>query len=151
MQTQDKDLEAWPPRRLPESETAYRVGRCRALLARLHPEAEGLLLSSKTHQLWLTGTAGAGLLWLPLEGEPVLLLRKGSARGRAESSLKHVLPFVSYREIAGLCAEAGSPLGSTIAVDKNAFSWGMADMLKGRIKCAETLAGDDVLSRARAA
>ena len=85
---------------LPLAECEARHARVRKLLARLQPEAHGLLLSDKVHIYYLTGCLGTGLFWLPREGEPVLLLRKGVERARVESPLSHILPFVSYREIS---------------------------------------------------
>ncbi len=135
---------------LPLSECEARCNRCRELLARLQPEADGLLLSDKVHIYYLTGTLGTGLFWLPLEGEPVLMLRKGTERARAESPWRHILPFVSYREIPALAAEAGSPLGKVLAVDKDNFSWTMAEMLQKRLPNCRYVAADQVLNRARA-
>ncbi len=136
--------------RLPLSECQARAARCRRLLAERHPEASGLLLCSRVQIYYLTGTLGAGLLWLPLEGEPVLMLRKGVARARLESPLTHILPFRSYRETAALCRDAGSPLGDVVAVDRNAFSWTMAEMLAQRLPGVRFIGGDDVMDRARA-
>ncbi len=136
--------------RLPLSECQTRIARCRRLLAGRHPEAQGLLLCSRVQIYYLTGTLGAGLVWLPLDGEPVLMLRKGCARARLESPLTHILPFRSYREVADLCRDAGSPLGTVIAVDKNAFSWTMADMIAKRLPGVRFVGGDDVMARARA-
>ena len=102
---------------LPLAECEARHARVRELLARLQPEAHGLLLSDKVHIYYLTGCLGTGLFWLPREGEPVLLLRKGVERARVESPLSHILPFVSYREIPSLtkpypalCLLQGNPL-----------------------------------------
>lgn len=134
----------------PVSEYTLRLARCRHLLASLCPEADGLLICDKVHIYYLTGTLGTGLFWLPREGEPVLLLRKGTERARLESPVRHILPFVSYRELPGLTASVGSPLGTVLAVDKNKFSWTMADMLQKRLPSLRFVGADDVLARARA-
>lgn len=135
--------------RIPMAELALRHAACRRLLQHEAPEASGLLLCSRVHIYYLTGTLGWGLLWLPLEGAPLLLLRKGLARAALESPLQAV-GFSSYKEVAGLCAHMGSPLGSVLAVDKNAFTWSMAEMLQSRIPERRFVAGDAVLAKARA-
>ena len=61
-----------------------------------------MLVTSRLGIYYLTGTLGWGLVWLPVEGEPVLLLRKGAERAQMESPLRHILPFKSYKEIASL-------------------------------------------------
>lgn len=131
-------------------ELSLRHARCRRLLAALCPGAEGLLVCGKANIYYLSGTGVDGLLWLPLENEPVLLVRKGLGRAVDESPLARIVAYRSYREIAKRCAEAGSPLGRHLAVDKNRFSWAMADMIASRMPGVEFLAGDAVLSRARA-
>lgn len=134
---------------LPLAECEARHARVRELLAWLQPEAHGLLLSDKVHIYYLTGCLGTGLFWLPREGEPVLLLRKGVERARVESPLSHILPFVSYREIPSLTHDAGSPLGEVLAVDKDNFSWTMAEMLQKRVPNACFVAADGIMNRAR--
>ena len=134
---------------LPLAECEARHARVRELLAWLQPEAHGLLLSDKLHIYYLTGCLGTGLFWLPREGEPVLLLRKGVERARVESPLSHILPFVSYREIPSLTHDAGSPLGEVLAVDKDNFSWTMAEMLQKRVPNVRFVAADGIMNRAR--
>ena len=135
---------------VPAEEIVFRHARCRTLLRSLAPDAGGLLIVSRLNIYYLTGTMGWGLLWLPLEGEPILMVRKGRERALAESPLLHVVSFKSYKEVPGLCAEGGSPLPPVVAVDKNGFSWSMAEMLQSRVGAVRFVAGDAVLTQARA-
>ncbi len=134
---------------LPAAEALSRAERCRTLLRKRHAGAGGLLVTGRANLLWLTGSLCAGLLWLPLSGEPLLFLRKGLERARAESPLRLVFPFVSYRELPALAAEAGSPLADRLAVDKSALSWAQAERLMKRLPGIVLENGDDVLVRAR--
>ncbi|MFQ8735208.1 MAG: aminopeptidase P family N-terminal domain-containing protein [Bilophila wadsworthia] len=135
------------PDLLPLGEIEFRYARCRRLLRTLAPDAGGMLVTSRLGIYYLTGTLGWGLVWLPVEGEPVLLLRKGVERAQLESPLRHILPFKSYK-ITSLCA-GGSPLSSVIAVDKNGFNWSMARCCKAVWKVCVHLC-DAVLAQARA-
>lgn len=135
--------------RIPALELASRHARCRDLLARLAPEAGGMLVSSRLEIYYLTGTLATGLFWLPLCGEPVLLTRRGVERARLESSLRLIAPFHSYRELAGICAEAGSPLPPCIAVDKAGLSWSMGELLQKHLPRARFVSCDLVLRKAR--
>jgi Xaa-Pro aminopeptidase len=56
--------------------------------------------------LWLAGTRQNASLWVPLEGEPALLVRKSLERARAESPLPRVIPFPPSRELAALVGPA---------------------------------------------
>lgn len=136
--------------RLPDAEAQRRWEHCRRLLARFAPEASGLLVFSRLNIYYLTGTLGAGLFWLPRAGKPVLLLRKGMERAALESPVPVLRPFRSYREVAGLLAGAGSPLGDMTAAEMTGLSWALADALRERLPDVRFVPGDMVLTRARA-
>lgn len=130
-------------------EAALRRGKVLALLDRLLPEADGLLVTGKANVFYLSGTMASGLFWLPREGAPILFVRKGEERARAESPIERIASFKSFRQIAQIAEELESPLGHALAVDKENFSWSMADMLLKRMGSIRFLSGDDVLVRAR--
>lgn len=136
-------------RTMPSSEAARRQDRFRSLLGREHPQAGGLLCSGKVNIYYFTGHLGSGLLWLPLEGSPVLMLRKGTERAAEESPVCTVLPFRSFREIPKLCLEAGSPLSPNIAVDADAFSWTTSRMLESRLPGRTFTPADDTIYECR--
>ncbi len=135
--------------RLPDAEIRQRMRRCLRHLAETAPEAGGLLVHGRTNVYYLTGTLASGLLWLPLEGAPVLLVRKGLARARLESPLERIVRFTSFSEISGIAADAGSPLPRVLAVDKEGFSWTMAEMLASRLKGIEFADGSQAIALAR--
>jgi Xaa-Pro aminopeptidase len=93
-------------------ELQTRWDRCRRLLHQHLPHAEGLLVFSRLNIYYLTGTFGNGLFWLPLEGEPVFLCRRGCDRAKMESLVRNIVPFYSYKEPRALRngVAAGKPL-----------------------------------------
>jgi len=135
--------------RVPRAELEARWARCRALLDELCPGASGLLAFSRVNLYWLTGTLANGLCWLPAEGEPVLLSRKGIERARLESSLTCILPFRSYSPLAGILAEAGSPLGDSVAVECAGLSWMLGQKLEQALAPRRLLPGDRILAMGR--
>ena len=137
--------------RLSSSELALRQARCRALLAERLPDAAGLLIFSRLNIYYYTGTLGSGALWLPREGEPVLMVRKGIERCVLESPLAHIAAFASFGDIPKLCAAAGSPLpqGAPIATEMGALPWSLANLLQSRLTGCTFVAGDGVLANAR--
>ena len=101
---------------IPREELERRWTRCRKMLAAHAPRAQGLLAFSRVSLYYFSGHLGNGVFWLPLEGEPVLLCRKGVERARLESTVSHIHEFRSYKDISGLLAEAGSPLARTVEI-----------------------------------
>lgn len=108
---------------MPRAELELRWARCREMLGRFAPGAEGLLVFSRVSLYYFTGHLGNGMFWLPLEGEPVLLCRKGLERARLESPVTHMCEFRSYKDVEGILSDAGSPLGGTVAVQMNGLPW----------------------------
>ncbi len=123
---------------LPLEEAQQRHEKCRQELAIQAPHATGMLLFSRTNIYYLTGTRANGILWLPREGEPVLMVRKGLERCRLESPLQHIVPFKSYTNLPQLCENAGSPLitehNATVGTEMRALPWSLAEMLVERLQ-----------------
>lgn len=134
---------------VPQAEIERRQERCRWELAGVAPEAGGLLVFSRLNIYYLTGTYGAGVLWLPLEGDPVLLCRRGIERARLESPLANILPFRSFRDLPGVLASAGSPLSATAAAEMGGISWALGRTLAEHLAAARLVPGDRALSLAR--
>jgi Xaa-Pro aminopeptidase len=88
----------------PAAEVARRLDLLQRALASLG--LEGALVLQAVDVLWLSGTRQTTALWVPVEGEPVLLVRKSLTRARAESPLARVVPFPPSRELAGLVGPA---------------------------------------------
>jgi Xaa-Pro aminopeptidase len=99
---------------------------------------------------YLTGSTAIGVCWLPLEGEAVLAVRKAPDRARLESPLRRITAFHSYRELAGLCAEAGSPLSPVLGVETKGVSWEQGLRLSKHLGDRILEPADMVLAQARA-
>ena len=134
---------------LPASEILARLAACRKLLAQRQPEASGLLLFSRLSIYYLTGTLANGVFWLPLEGEALLLVRKGRERCLLESPATNTLAFRSYSELAALCSEAGSPLGPVVAAEMHALPWALGNLLQSRLGNVRFVSDDQLVAFAR--
>jgi Xaa-Pro aminopeptidase len=84
----------------PAAESARRLDLLRKGLA--GQGLEGALLLQAVDVLWISGTRQNAALWVPLEGEPLLLVRKSLERARSESPLSRVVPFPASKDLAGL-------------------------------------------------
>jgi Xaa-Pro aminopeptidase len=136
--------------RMPMEELSRRHAACRGHLARIAPEAGGLAVFSRMAIYYLTGTWGNGVFWLPVEGEPVYLCRRGIERARLESPLSAMFPFKSYSELPSLLAEAGSPLSAVAAAEMSGLTWALSNLLLSRVKGVRFVPGDAALAKAMA-
>src|SRR3972149_4489699 len=65
-------------------------------------EIESLLVIQKMDFYYLSGTTQEGLLFVPLEGKPLLMIKRELERARVESPIQDVVPLKSNREIPSL-------------------------------------------------
>lgn len=135
--------------RISLAELELRWERCRVLLRELTPEAGGLLVFSRMNIYYLSGTWANGVFWLPLSGEPALMVRRGLGRAKLESSCETILSYRSFRDLPGLTQEAGSLLSATIAAEMAGLSWSLGQGLARNLNAHVFVSGDAVLQRTR--
>jgi Xaa-Pro aminopeptidase len=137
------------PENLSLHELEQRWNRCRTLLKTYIPGAQGLMVFSRLNIYYFSGTFGNGLLWLPLEGYPVLLCRRGRERAQMESPMEHIYPFHSYKDIEVLLRSAGAPLPGAFAVEMNGLSWALGNSFSKYLSGFKHLPGDKVIAMTR--
>ena len=135
---------------LSETELGLRRASCLDRLARMYPEAGGLLIFSAVNIYYLTGFMGTGALWLPLAGDPLLLLGKGLERARLDSPHTPSAPMPCMRDLPGIARACGLDLPGTIAADMSGLSWALADDLRAALPECVFLPGQGILSDCRA-
>lgn len=135
---------------IPLTELSSRWERCRGLLRQFIPQASGLLVFSRLNLYYFTGSFANGLFWLPLEGEPVLLCRRGIERARIESPIRHLYPFQSYRDIEGILTGLKCPLPALIGAEMNGLSWALSNTLLKHLGGHQFIAADRVIGMCRA-
>ncbi|MCJ2164014.1 MULTISPECIES: Xaa-Pro peptidase family protein [unclassified Pseudodesulfovibrio] len=135
--------------RIPAAELTRRQDAVRKHLQEIAPQAGGILVFSRLNIYYLTGTFGQGVLWLPMSGQPVLLLRKGVNRAKLEAGVEHILSFKSYSELAGLCSDVGSPFTGTVAAVMSGLTWQLGSMLAAKLKGYTIVPGDHAVALAK--
>ena len=83
--------------KIPSREIAERLSGFQAELQR--NQIDGALIVQRVDLIYFSGTAQNGILFIPAEGEPLLLIKKYLPRARQESPLKNVLPLSSTRAL----------------------------------------------------
>ena len=115
---------------LPKSESSQRIKRLRERLA--EERVDGALFIYPIDILYFAGTRQNSALWVPVEGQPLLLVRKSLERAMKESAVSDVRPFPPSKELPSVFDEKIGKIGLTfdvLPVQHHAFYSGL---LSGR-------------------
>jgi len=96
---------------LTETESQGRVCRLQEMLRQ--KEVHAALFIMPIDVYYFAGTRQNGILWIPAEGDPLLLVRKSLSRAREESPIADIRPFPSSKEFASLFSEDQTSIGMT--------------------------------------
>lgn len=92
--------------------------RCRKLQQYMAEEGlNAVIIVQNADLFYFTGTIQSGNLYVPLEGEPLYMVRKDHPRARMESGLKEVVPFASMKEIPSILAHFGYSVPARIGME----------------------------------
>ena len=89
----------------PKAELESRIQKLQAHLAA--SDLDGALILQNADLFYFSGTIQQSHLYIPVEGQPLLMTRKSLARARQESALDNVVPLSSPRQLPGLWQEHG--------------------------------------------
>jgi Xaa-Pro dipeptidase len=95
-------------------------------------DLDGALFIFPIDVYYFSGTRQNSTLWIPAEGEPMLLVRKSLARAKQESALVDIRPFPSSKEFPGLFSDDIRKIGLTFDVAPVQQMNYYAKMLPGR-------------------
>jgi Xaa-Pro aminopeptidase len=99
----------------PLEEIESRLGRLRKHME--EGEIEVLLAAEKMDCFYFSGTAQDALLFIPLEGRPLLMVKREFERARIESPLEHKVGIHSLRELPFLIKEHYGKIPGTIGLE----------------------------------
>jgi Xaa-Pro aminopeptidase len=78
---------------------------------------DAALILQKADLFYLSGTIQESHLYVPVEGEPLLMVRKTFDRALAESSLQHVAPLNTPKQIPDFLREYGLSIPGTLGME----------------------------------
>ena len=99
----------------PPQEVDARIAKLR--LAMAEQGVDAALIVQKTDLYYFGSTSQQGWLYIPAEGEPLLLVFKDWDRARAESPLAEVHSITSPKKIPDLVADFGCPPPKTLGME----------------------------------
>jgi len=85
---------------LTQTESQQRVFRLQEMLRNKNVHAALLVLPIDIY--YFTGTRQNAILWIPANGQPLLLVRKSLSRAKEESPIADIRPFPSSKEFASV-------------------------------------------------
>jgi Xaa-Pro aminopeptidase len=130
-------------------EITLRHRRFQKLIQEHLPEAEGAFVFSRINIYYFTGTMNAGVLWIPVEGEPILFIRKGEERAHQESTLENIVPFSSYKNIPATFLDKGMKIPKSIAAEMNGLTWSLSTRITKTFPDTKFLAVDQLIALTR--
>jgi Xaa-Pro aminopeptidase len=68
-------------------------------------DIQGALILQNTDLFYFSGTIQQANLYIPAQGDPVLMVRKDADRARTESAIEHIVEFSSPRQIPKIIRE----------------------------------------------
>lgn len=94
---------------VPSAEILARIDRLRHEL-RAH-DMDGMFIVQRVDLFYFSGTAQSGFLYVPAEGEPLLMIKRYAPRARQESPIDQIVQIRSVKEIPLLMVEVcgGTP------------------------------------------
>ncbi|MFP4532891.1 MAG: M24 family metallopeptidase [Desulfobacterales bacterium] len=94
------------------------TARREKLQAHLQQEGiDGALIVQNTDLFYFSGTIQQGQLYIPAEGEPVLMVRKDIARARTESALPNIIQFSRSKELLDILTQYGISVPGTLGME----------------------------------
>ena len=102
-------------RGVPKAELKPRIKAFQALLCK--KGIDGAIIIQKSDFFYLTGTNQQGWLYVPQEGEPLLMIFKEFDRAKAESPLERVVDLVSPKKIPKMLEKFGYPAPEKLGME----------------------------------
>jgi Xaa-Pro dipeptidase len=114
---------------MPVSESEARITKLQAALQ--SQSIDGALLVYPLDVYYFSGTRQNATLWIPVDGEPVLMVRKSFQRAKAESLIKNTRPFPGSKEIPEIVGKETRCIGLTYDVLPISYQQYYSGILKG--------------------
>ncbi|MEE9151495.1 MAG: Xaa-Pro peptidase family protein [Thermoplasmata archaeon] len=89
----------------PKSELEKRVSRLQNEM--VNENLDAVLILQQADKFYFSGTVQNGVIFIPLDGKPVFMVKKSLERAVEESELDDIVPFMSYSQMPQILDEHG--------------------------------------------
>ena len=97
----------------------------------------GALIILNSDMFYFTGTVQNSFLYVPAQGEAILMVKKSLRRGQQESTLKNIVPIKSPKEIPTILSSFGYSDLTKIGMELDVLPFNLYKMYKGIFAGAE--------------
>ena len=132
----------------PKSELEERIKKLQLQLN--DNDIDAALILQKADLFYLSGTIQDAHLYIPAEGEPLLMVRKTFDRAFAESSLQHIAPLNSPKQIPDFLREYDLRLPDTLGMELDVIPANMHQTYKKIFDKAHTVDVSNLIRHVRA-
>lgn len=98
----------------PQEEVNQRLMKLRTKIA--EAGLDGALFNYAVDVFYYTGTRQNSVVWIPVEGDPVLLVKKSLRRAKQESCIDDVRPFPTGKDLPAVVGKQAKKIGLTFDV-----------------------------------
>ncbi len=99
----------------PETEIRHRIEKLQSLL--LSNGIDGAIIVQNSDLFYFSGTIQQSQLYIPADGDPLLMVRKSLERARSESAIQNIVSFNSPRQVPELLKSMGLSVPKTLGLE----------------------------------
>ena len=99
----------------PKSELDLRINKLQDYLNQ--HDIDAALILQRVDLFYFSGTFQQGSLYIPAQGDPILMVHKSTERARAESGIDNIVPLESPRKIPAILKTNGFPLPRKLGLE----------------------------------
>ncbi len=132
---------------LPKAEAAGRVERLNRWMR--GASVDVTFIFQNVDMFYFAGTAQAGLLCLPAEGDPLYLVQKSPSRARMESQWERLIPFPGFKKLPSVLTNEGLARLSRIGIEIDVLPTGYYLRLRELFPQAEFVDASEAIRRIR--
>ena len=99
----------------PKTEIRHRIEQLQSLL--LSNGIDGAIIVQNSDLFYFSGTIQQSQLYIPADGDPLLMVRKSLERARSESAIQNIVSFNSPRQVPELLKTMGMTAPKTLGLE----------------------------------
>ncbi len=112
-------------------------------------EIDALFIVQRADLFYFSGTAQNGFLFLPAEGQPLLLIKQSLVRARQESALERMVEISTVKAVPGLIADVYGRMPDRLGLELDVLPVNEFRFYRDLLKPANCLDGSPLILRVR--